>query len=106
MVLKEHVYYAERSSTHWMCLECHHMCLDRVLKELCNYVSQDSTHRCGTDTGVHIDQLYCILALLGFYFHKYAFYSFISKNGPLARRHYYWRQPYTGRRQGNWCLDV
>lgn len=99
MVLKEHVYYGERPSTHWMCL-------DIVLKELCNYVSQDSTHRCGSSTSVHTTQLYCILAFFGFYFHKYAFCTFISKNGSPVRRHYYWRRPYTSQRQGNWRLDV
>jgi hypothetical protein len=36
-------------------------------------------------------RLFCILALLGFYFHKYTIFSFVSKNGPSARRHHYWR---------------
>jgi hypothetical protein len=39
-------------------------------------------------------RLFYILALFGFYFHKYALFSFISKNGPSPRRHHYWRHHY------------
>jgi hypothetical protein len=42
--------------------------------------------------------LFCILALLGFYFHKYVISSFISKNGPLVRRRHNWRRATTCRR--------
>jgi hypothetical protein len=42
---------------------------------------------------------FCILALFRFYFHKYTLFSFILKNGPSARRHHYWRQVITCRRQ-------
>jgi hypothetical protein len=37
-------------------------------------------------------QLFCKSAFFGFFLHNYASISFISKNGPYARRHHHWRQ--------------
>jgi hypothetical protein len=48
---------------------------------------------------------FCILALFRFYFHKYALFSFISKNRPSARRHHYWRRA-TCRRQLFWRVHI
>jgi hypothetical protein len=50
------------------------------------------------------DRLFYILVL--FWFHKYVFFSFISKNRPSARRHHYWRQATTCRRQLVWRVHV
>jgi hypothetical protein len=45
------------------------------------------------------DQLFCNLALFEFFSHIYAPGSFISKNGPLARRRHHWRRACVCRRQ-------
>jgi hypothetical protein len=52
------------------------------------------------------DQLFCNLALFGFFSHIYAPGSFISKNGPLARRRHHWRRACVCRRQYYWRLYV
>ena len=53
-----------------------------------------------------MSHLFYILAPFGFYFHKYALFSFISKNGPSPRRHHYWRQATTFRRQLVWRVHL
>ena len=49
---------------------------------------------------------FCNLALFGFFSHIYAPGSFISKNGPLARRRHHWRRGSVCRRQSYWRLYV
>jgi hypothetical protein len=51
-------------------------------------------------------RLFYILAFFKFYFYKYAFLSFISKNRPSPRRHHYWRQATTCRRQLVWRVHL
>jgi hypothetical protein len=53
-----------------------------------------------------VDQLFCNLALFGFFSYIYAPGSFISKNGPLARRRHHWRRACVCRRQYYWRLYV
>lgn len=43
--------------------------------------------------------LFCNLVLIGFYFYKYVFSSFILEYGPLGRRCYCWHRATTYRRQ-------
>jgi hypothetical protein len=64
------------------------------------------------DCGSHVmcllrmGQLFCNLALFEFFSHIYAPGSFISKNGPLARRRHHWRRACVCRRQYYWRLYV
>jgi hypothetical protein len=54
----------------------------------------------------HGAQLFCKLALFGFFLHNYAPGSFISKNGPYAQRHYHWRLACVCRLQHFWRAYV
>jgi hypothetical protein len=56
--------------------------------------------------GRHTAQLFCKLALFGFFLHNYASASFISKNRPLARRRHHWRRACVCRRQYFWRAYV
>jgi hypothetical protein len=51
-------------------------------------------------------QLFCKLAFFWVFLHNYVSDSFISKNGPLARRRHYWRRVCVCRRQYYWRADV
>jgi hypothetical protein len=57
-------------------------------------------------TGDAWPQLFCNLAFLVFFLHNYALNSFISKNGPLARRRHHWRRGCVCRRQQYWRAYV
>jgi hypothetical protein len=49
---------------------------------------------------------FCKLTLFRFFSHNYAPGSFISKNGPYARRHHHWRRASVCRRQYYWRAYV